>query len=242
MGERDGVVRCGLMVVVSVVLVSCGGSAPTPEATSSSGADVHAGGVSIGHEGALPPVDPEVSLPAYGFYAIRLDRAVPKRDFTLTAQSGEPFSFARDTAGKVTLLYFGYTHCPDLCPSELATVATALRGMPTEVAEQIRMVFVSVDPERDDVEQMRSYVHLFDEDFVGLTGAPKAIRGAQLLHGVEPAVRVPSGADGYAMRHSAEVLVFTPDSRAHLAFPFGMTALQMRHDLWRLVTQGWRDR
>jgi protein SCO1/2 len=196
---------------------------------------------SAGHEEAEAPTDPTVSLPSYGYYASLRDPGIRAVPFSLTDQTGAPYRF--DPAGDdaaITLLYFGYTNCPDLCPSELATVATALRDLPGRIADEVQMVFVSVDPARDDVARMAAYVPMFDPDFIGLTGDEQVIERAQTSHGIPAAERVGQG-EGYAMRHAAEVFAFTDDGRAHLAFPFGMTVLQWEHDLWKLVQSGWRQ-
>ncbi|HEX6844172.1 MAG TPA: SCO family protein [Actinomycetota bacterium] len=237
------VTRAVVLVSLASGLAACASAtsptSPAAPATSSPRASPTHG--STGHEGAEAPTDPSVSLPTYGYYATLQDPAIRAAPFTLTDQHGEPYRFdpARDDAA-ITLLYFGYTNCPDLCPSELATVATALRNVPDAVADQVRMVFVSVDPARDGVARMAEYMPLFDPTFVGLTGDDAVIRRAQVSHGLEPAERVGEGED-YAMRHAAEVLAFTDDGRVHLVFPFGMTVLQWEHDLWKLIQTGWRE-
>jgi protein SCO1/2 len=231
------------VVIVASTLTACA-AAPTstsPPATSASATSPSPGHGSTGHEDAEAPVDPTTSLPTYGYYATLRDPGIRAIPFTLTDQRGRPYRFdPKGDEAVITLLYFGYTNCPDLCPSELATVATALRNVPDTIADQVRMVFVSVDPSRDDVARMAEYMPLFDPTFVGLTGEERVIGRAQVAHGLEPAERVGEGED-YAMRHAAEVLAFTDDGRAHLVFPFGMTVLQWEHDLWKLVQTGWRE-
>jgi len=237
---------CG---VAAVLLMGCAEPAPGPAARPPSApASADPGGASTvptlshGHEEAALPIDPAVSLPAYGFYAGRTDDPPREPDVTLTDQHGEPFSFREATRhDTVTLLYFGYTNCPALCPSELGLVASALRNVPDHIADQIRMVFVTVDPARDDVARMHGYVALFDPRFVGLTGDDATIRRMQRSVGLQPATKVPEGNGAYAMRHAAEVLAFTPDGRAHLSFPFGMTLVEWEHDLWKLVEKGWTE-
>jgi protein SCO1 len=237
---------CGVVVAL---LVGCAEPSAGPAAgSSSSPASSVAGSASAsptysaGHEEAEPPIDPTVSLPSYGFYALRTDDPPSEPNVTLTDQRGEPFSFREATRGNaVTLLYFGYTNCPDLCPSELGLVASALRNVPDHIADQVQMVFVTVDPARDDVPRMQEYVALFDPRFVGLTGDDAAIRRMQRSVGLTPATKVPEGNGAYAMRHAAEVLAFTPDGRAHLSFPFGMTLVEWEHDLWKLVEKGWTE-
>lgn len=194
------------------------------------------------HEHAASPietVDPPVGLEYYARQAADpqvLPRAI------LTDQYGDPYDVRREAGDvDVTLIYFGYTSCPDICPTELATVAMALRGMPPYVAGRVRMVFVTVDPERDDAARMRPYLELFDPRFVGLTGDPSVIRQMLLDLGLEPAVKLPEGDGEYSMRHPAEVLAFTSDGRAHLIFPFGLSVPEWVHDLWKLVDEGWRE-
>jgi protein SCO1/2 len=75
---------------------------------------------------------------------------LPKPKFTLTDTSGVPFDLSVKTQGLVTLLFFGYTHCPDMCPNQMAMIGSALRKMPAEVADQLKVVFVTTDPARDD--------------------------------------------------------------------------------------------
>lgn len=237
-----------LFGVAAVVIAGCaepsaGPVAAPPTHASSSAVTASASPTySAGHEGAEAPIDPTISLPAYGYYALRTDDPPRKPDITLTDQRGAPFSFREATRGAgVTLLYFGYTNCPDLCPSELGLVASALRNVPDGLADRVRMVFVTVDPARDDVRRMKEYVAMFDPRFVGLTGDQATIRLMQRSVGLTPAVKVPEGNGQYAMRHAAEVLAFTPDGRAHLRFPFGMTLVEWEHDLWKLVEKGWTE-
>jgi protein SCO1/2 len=223
---------------LTMSMVGCATIAPPQGSSTSQIAPTHD---SLGHEDAEQAIDPSVALSAYGYYASLRTDPVAAAPFTLTDQDGQPFTFdPRGDDASVTLLYFGYTNCPDLCPSELATVAAALRHLPAAIADEVQMVFVSVDPERDDVDRLAEYMPLFDPDFEGLTGNAGTIRRAQVAHGLEPALKIGDG-DDYAMRHAAEVLAFTDDGRAHLVFPFGMTVPQWEHDLSTLVEKGWRD-
>jgi protein SCO1/2 len=228
---------------------ACAGSTAGPAATdagangaSATSPSASASADSLGHELAAPPIDPKVSLPAYGFYGKWLSPPIRAPRFVLTDQHGRPFDFRKDTArADVTLLYFGYTNCPDLCPSELGLLATALRNVPPEIAERVKVVFVSVDPARDTVERLATYMPLFDEDFVGLTGDQAEIRRIQRAVGVTPATKIPLGGGEYSMRHDAEVLAFTKDGRAHLEYPFGTLLISWEHDLWKLVEEGWKE-
>ncbi len=90
-----------------------------------------------------------------------------KVDFTLLDTDGRPFNFREQTDGYVTLLFFGYTYCPDVCPIHMANIGTVLKDFPFEVQEQIKVVFVTTDPERDTPERMRLWLDNFDPDFIG---------------------------------------------------------------------------
>jgi SCO1/SenC len=156
--------------LVAVLAPACGGGesdrageVTTPGAPPSSVTPSVGPSGSLGHEHAEAPIDPDVALPASGFYArVEPSPATPPAG-VLTDQADAPFDMADVTRGvDVGLVYFGYTNCPDLCPAELGTVASTLRGVPDRVADRVRMVFVTVDPARDDVERMGEYVALFD--------------------------------------------------------------------------------
>src|SRR5690242_8653141 len=101
---------------------------------------------------------------------VTLTPAQPKQDFTLLDTRGQPFRFAADTHGAATLLYFGYTNCPDVCPVQLTNIATALKRLPTDVQSKVRVVFVTTDPTRDTPERLRSWLDNFDSRFIGLRG------------------------------------------------------------------------
>lgn len=170
-----------------------------------------------------------------------LPAPLPAGSFTLTDQRGEPFRFPRDADGRVTLLYFGYTHCADICPGTLAGIAVALRELSADVARQVDVVFVTVDPARDTVEVVREWVGLFSEDFVGLTGSPGEIEAALATYGFPPPETYDIGGGEYTVGHPAGVLAFTPDGLAHLEYPFGVTVEMWRRDLTRLVEDGWEE-
>src|SRR5713101_108846 len=94
---------------------------------------------------------------------------LPKPTFTLTDTSGAPFDFWLETQGYVTLLFFGYTHCPDECPLHMANIAASFHKMPTEVRDQVKVVFVTTDPTRDSATVLRAWLDHFDKRFIGLT-------------------------------------------------------------------------
>ena len=114
---------------------------------------------------------------------------LPKPSFVLADTSGRPFDFAAETKGRVTLLFFGYTYCPDQCPMHMSVLGAALKKLPARTADQVKLVFVTTDPERDSPAVLRRWLDLFDRRFIGLTGTGPAIAAAQRMAGVPVAVK-----------------------------------------------------
>lgn len=165
----------------------------------------------------------------------------PKPDFTLTDTSNAPFDFGRETEGYVTLLYFGYTHCPDICPVHMANIAAVLDKLPVDVARQIKVVFVTTDPARDTPERLREWLDRFDTSFIGLTGSEEQLEAAQVAAGVAPAVKEDLDDGEYGVSHAAYVIAYTRDDLAHVVYPFGVRQGDWAHDLPKLVEDGWTE-
>jgi protein SCO1 len=126
-------------------------------------------------------------------------------DFTLTDQSGHAFSVSGQR-GHVTVLYFGYTHCPDICPTTLAAIASALRQVGPTADRDIKVAFITDDPDRDTPKTLRNYVSLFDPYFLGLDGASTAL--APIYKGYHVwFTRLPNqgSAAGYLLAHSSYI-------------------------------------
>ncbi len=158
--------------------------------------------------------------------------APAKPQFTLTDTSGHPYDFAASTKGQLTLLYFGYTHCPDACPITFATLAGALENLPG-VATTV--VFVTTDPARDTPARLRTWLDQYDAHFVGLTGTAAQLAAAQRAAGVSVAIAgEPDKSGNYTVGHAASVLTYTPDGRQHLVYPYGTTQADWQHDLTQL--------
>jgi protein SCO1 len=167
---------------------------------------------------------------------------LPKPSFSLTTTSGDKFDFRSKTDGYVTLLFFGYTSCPDVCPLHMSNIGTALKKMPSNLADQVKLVFVTTDPARDSGRVLRSWLDHFDKSFIGLTGTEAEIAAAQLAAGLPPAKKsaLPNG--DYGVAHSSIVLAYSKDNLAHLIYPDGMSQQDWAHDLPRLVTESWSRR
>ena len=176
-----------------------------------------------------------------GYHGVMLPAPVAKPDFTLTRTDGSPYAFRAETdSAAVTLLFFGYASCPDVCPVQMANIARVLDRMSYEDAHRVQVVFVTVDPERDTPAKLRAWLDQFDPRFVGLTGDSTALRDAQLSLGITPATRDSAGgAAGYSVSHAAQVYAFTADQQAHLVYPFGTRQTDWAQDLPRLVHERW---
>jgi protein SCO1/2 len=164
-----------------------------------------------------------------------LDPPRTRPDFVLTdTATGEPFDFRAETDGSLTLLLFGYTSCPDVCPIHMDTIAQAIE----RVDVPVRMVFVTTDPGRDTPERIRSYLDAFDPNFVGLHGTIDEVVTAQETAGITPAVIEDPDEDGqYVVGHNAGVMVITPDDRMHLTYPFGTRLDDWVADLPRIAEE-----
>jgi protein SCO1/2 len=163
-------------------------------------------------------------------------RAMP--DFSLIDQKGRPFG-AADLRGRWSLLFFGYTNCPDFCPTTLTTLAAMEKSLAAAKAAVLpQVVFVSVDAKRDTPAQLAKYVPYFDPDFIGLTAADQpSIEGFAKKLGV--GVIIQAAADGnYTVDHSGAIFVLDPGGRiaAILSGPFSVGALQ--GDFQRIVAAG----
>lgn len=160
---------------------------------------------------------------------VLIDPPQPKPEFVLTDTEGRPYDFAAETEGKLTLLYFGYLNCPDICPVHLAQIAETFDQQP-DVAREAEVVFVSVDPHRDSPDEIRAFLDNFDSRFVGLTGTLDELEDAQTAANVPVAEFVGDGED-YTVNHAGQVIAFAPDGLSHSVYPFGVRQSQWVNDL-----------
>jgi protein SCO1 len=158
---------------------------------------------------------------------------LPRLDFRLTDQDGRPVT-ASDYRGKVVLLYFGYTHCPDACPTTLTTLSEAMRRLGPDAAK-VRVLFVTVDPQRDTAEVMRRYVGFFGPQFVGLRGDDDALTALSKRYRIAYHREPPDRNGYYAVDHSSAVFVFDASGRARLLAREGDNPRTIAQDLERLV-------
>ena len=156
-------------------------------------------------------------------------------DTALTDTGGEPFSLASDTDKRLSLVFFGYTNCPDICQTVMANVTAALTRLDEADREQVDMVFVTTDPARDDGQTLRTYLDRFDPGFVGLTGELDDITaiGHDLGVAVEQGERLPSG--GYEVTHSTQVVGVDGNDRAPIVWTEGTSAGEFASDIHLLL-------
>jgi len=155
-------------------------------------------------------------------------------DFTLTTQDGKDFRLSRER-GNVVALWFGYTFCPDVCPTTLSELAQARTRLGAD-AKRFRIVFVTVDPERDTPARLREYSNAFNRSFTSLTGSPDRLAEVRRAYGVTAEKHVVAGTSAmYLIDHSAFVYVIDPAGQLRLMFPFGMSIDDMVHDFKQLL-------
>jgi protein SCO1 len=164
---------------------------------------------------------------------------LPKPRFVLTDTSGASFDFWKRTQGAVTLLFFGYTYCPDQCPMHMANIGAALKNIPAGIADQVQLVFVTTDPARDTPTVLRRWLDLFDNRFIGLTGTEAAIDAVQKSAGVPSAQKTAFSSGSYAVAHANFVLAYTKDNLAHVIYPGGVSKDDWAHDLPLLFKETW---
>jgi protein SCO1/2 len=161
---------------------------------------------------------------------------MPPLEFSLTNDQGKPVS-AADYKGKVVLLYFGYTHCPDVCPLTMAHLHVVMQRLGA-LADGARILFVSVDPARDTPAVLHAYVNAFDSHAVGLTGKPGNIE-ALVKRYRSAFTREPASKDGnYEVSHSSAIYVFDRDGKPRVLSTPADSQDDLVHDLQLLLSTG----
>ena len=204
--RRHRILALAALTSLAVVVTACGDSedateaavTPTPEAIEPSPAE------------AAAVIGDPVAAPALA------DLVMP---------DGSGFELA-DLQGQNTLVFFGYTHCPDVCPQTIGELYGVFEALP-----QTQAVFVSVDPERDTPEFLQEWMAYKPENFYAVTGTPGAIRRAADNYGVKYARVETTSTSGYTMSHTADIYLIDAEGRYRLAYPFGTPAAEIVADL-----------
>lgn len=172
-----------------------------------------------------PPAAPK-------FHATDITGAQFARDFELTDHNGQTRKLA-DFRGKLVVLFFGYTHCPDVCPTTLADLASAMRSLGPD-ADQVQVVFVTLDPERDTPGLLKQYVPAFHPAFLGLIPTAEQLKGLAAEYKVVYQKNAGSQAD-YLLDHSAHTYVYDRQGRLRLLLAYGTPAKLITQDLKALL-------
>ncbi|EST37524.1 hypothetical protein N566_12530 [Streptomycetaceae bacterium MP113-05] len=150
---------------------------------------------------------------------ITLDTPFAKPDLTLTDDEGEKFDLVEETAGRPTLLFFGYTHCPDICPLTMSNIAIAKSRLTDAQQKKLRVVFVTTDPERDTPKRLHAWLGMHDESFTGLTGDFGTVQAAARGLGIHIEESRKKKNGDIVSTHGAQVLAFSPkDDEAHVLY------------------------
>jgi protein SCO1 len=175
------------------------------------------------------------------YRGVELAAPIAKPDFSLPTVAGDTFDFRRDTRGRVTLLFFGYTHCPDVCPVHMANIASVKRRLPWDQRQRLQVVFVTTDPDRDTADHLRSWLAQFDPEFIALRGDRDEVNAIESRMGMGASITgSPDDAGRYEVGHASQVIAFTPDDSAHVLYPFGTRQADWDHDLPLLLDERWK--
>jgi protein SCO1/2 len=174
---------------------------------------------------------PVPSAPALKAGVFEPPREAPA--FALRGSDGAELTLAR-YRGKVVILEFGFTSCPDVCPNTLAALTAARRKLGDD-GKDLQVVYVTVDPERDDVERLRTYLAAFDPTFVGGTGTAAELEAVREEYGI--AAKRVTTADGYAFSHSSFTYLIDREGRLRALMPYGHSSDDYAHDVRLLLAQ-----
>ncbi|MCA9862112.1 MAG: SCO family protein [Thermomicrobiales bacterium] len=165
-----------------------------------------------------------------GFYA-QPEAAKP---LNLTDTNGKPFSLDQ-LKGNAVVVYFGYTTCPDICPTTLIDYQVVKEELGAD-ADRVKFVLVTIDPERDTQEKLKEYLAFFDPEFIGLRGDAAQTEQVERDYGVlVHRVEYPDSATKYLLDHSTQTYVIDPQGRLALTFPYGMDPALMAQDIRHLL-------
>ncbi len=230
----------GIAALLAIALVSCRGGDGGDKLPFEVEGPPRAVGAGEGEESASR----SEGVPEVLYRGARVTPPLPKPDLVLTDTNGKPFDILSETEGYLTLLYLGYTHCPDICPTHMLDLAKVLEAMDPELVERVRVVFITTDPERDDAAAIRRWLDLFDSSFIGLTIEPETLSSLLASLGMPQIVKQDLGDGRYAVNHATYLIAYTPDDLGHIVYPFliggGLREL-MAHDLPLLAEDGWQE-
>ncbi|MFT3895642.1 MAG: SCO family protein [Anaerolineales bacterium] len=158
-------------------------------------------------------------------------------DFNLTRANGETFQLS-DHRDKVTLLFFGYTSCPDVCPTTMADLKRVLDQLSPANLKQVQVVFVTVDPKRDTPERVQEYVDHFNTSFVGLSGSEEELAKVWNDYGIYRLEVPGASAAGYSVDHTARITLIDKNGKLRVSYGFDTPVEDLVHDVQLLLKKG----
>lgn len=170
----------------------------------------------------LPQSSPDVGIEAGGYTKVKMTEGKFGGDFTLF-QGDKPVS-PSDFRGKLVVMYFGFASCPDVCPTTLAIIASALRQLTPEELEIVQPIFISIDPERDRGEKLDAYATYFHPSFIGITGTPDEVQKVANQYGGFFIKVESDSAMGYQVEHTSKTYIISKDGQYVSILPHDMTS------------------
>ena len=222
MAGRKTLVSCAAAAALVAAAAGC--------ASSSAGTTSSSGGSSSNGSTGLVLIN---TSPYKGNIITPVPKPAP---LMIDDQTGKPYNIRTMTKGKVTLLYFGYTSCPDECPLTMGNVAAALRMLPKADRPKITVLFVTVDPAQDTLARLRYWLGNFNPSFIGLRGTIAQIETAAQEVGVPVGTPVRNSGGTYSLDHGTEMLAYATDGTAYESFFPSTPPASTVHDLKLLVT------
>ncbi|WP_327284257.1 MULTISPECIES: SCO family protein [unclassified Streptomyces] len=189
-----------------------------------------------GGEPAKPNSVTQITGQSKAGAATVLDRPFDKPELVLTDTTGKPWNLREQTKGKPTLIYFGYTNCPDVCPLTMSNIAVAKKALPKADQDKLQVVFVTTDPERDTPDSLGAWLRAQDPSFTGLTGDFATIQAAarKLGIGIDPPKKEADGS--VVSMHGAQVIAFSPKTdEGYLLYGEGTTVDNYTADLPKVI-------
>lgn len=167
------------------------------------------------------------------FHGLVMQSEEPAHDFSLVSANDTNVSLS-DFRGKVVVLYFGYTFCPDVCPATLSSMSKAMDILGKK-AENVQFIMISVDPDRDTPDRLAEYVAYFNPTFIGVTGEVPQLEDIAALYGIYFSKHEGTAATGYLVDHTATLMVIDPEGYLKLVLPFGAEPADIASDLRKIM-------
>jgi len=175
----------------------------------------------------------------YTFSGTVIEPPLPVGDFLLQTANNEPFRLS-DQKGRITLLFFGYTSCPDVCPTTLAEFKQVYEKLGDD-AQNVQFVMITADPERDTPDRISEFVSYFNPVFVGLSGERSELEKVYKEFSVFVEKQETGSAAGYLVSHTSSVFVLDRNNDLRLTFPYGTSASEMTDDIAQLLKENLAD-